>query len=348
MPALRSDLDRASRSVSHRCDRQYAAQTILTASTQLFAAPRGTPQFKTARAHIGVRLHAEEHRLGGQIHQATGITPVQGDRSGRAFAMNTGHLEETGRRRRVVRGRVEMESQKCTGSRFRPASSTEVSKLVGPTDRIAVEGGRKYLAVISRSSMSLLKDHRHSMHLVQGQLRSQAKPSYATGASNGLFTQSSFATKPCGLSNVLQRFEAPILDPCNSLMTRSKAEGMRRPTASKSNRNVTGSSRAQVGPRPRLPRIQYGGSVPKNDGVFSAANERGRMQRHGARNVETERHQDEMNRTKAICSCTIVYIRTPIEGQCDTNDAWIVVHIQSRRKKGQIEPKGVAEEAKTT
>jgi hypothetical protein len=38
-------------------------------------------------------------------------------------------------------------------------------------------------------------------------------PVYSTRSCNSLLTRFPFATKPCGLSNVLQRFKAPIIDP---------------------------------------------------------------------------------------------------------------------------------------
>ena len=38
-------------------------------------------------------------------------------------------------------------------------------------------------------------------------------PVYSTKSCNSLLTRYPFAMKPCGLSNVPQRFQAPILDP---------------------------------------------------------------------------------------------------------------------------------------
>ena len=79
-----------------------------------------------------------------------------------------------------------------------------------------------------------------------------------------------FATKPRGLSNVLNASRPLSSTLSHSVLKWSGAEGTRRPTASKSDRNVTGLSRAQVGTRPWLLHIQYGGPVPKNFDIISA------------------------------------------------------------------------------
>ena len=72
-----------------------------------------------------------------------------------------------------------------------------------------------------------------------------------------------------------------------------------------SSRRVTGSSRALIGFKPWLPRIQCGGLVPKNTGRFSAcATEVARVggpQRHDARTTDRAA-PGNYNRVKAICA----------------------------------------------
>ncbi|KAI0255377.1 hypothetical protein BJV78DRAFT_1151768 [Lactifluus subvellereus] len=127
------------------------------------------PQSKNAWRRIGqVDKFVEQLML--HQHDKDEVSKAS-ERRGRAFAMDTGQLEETGRR--------------------------------GRGDRVAVGGGRLVLdGSLKTQPGGFLEGRHHPMHEVQGHL-----------SRNSLLTRYPFATKPCGLSNVLQRFQAPILNP---------------------------------------------------------------------------------------------------------------------------------------
>jgi len=77
-----------------------------------------------------------------------------------------------------------------------------------------------------------------------------------------------FTTKPCGLGNVLQRFQAPVLGPQQQPPMAERSRGDKAAYGEQIQQNVTGSSRAQVGPKPGLLHIRYGGLVPENLAYF--------------------------------------------------------------------------------
>ncbi|KAH9079376.1 hypothetical protein EDB83DRAFT_2671075 [Lactarius deliciosus] len=104
-------------------------ETTLTASTQLFAAPRRAPQFRIAQVRVGARPRAGRHHRGEESSSNWYCTETRKTRCylvkggcGRAFAVSG-----TSSRRRVIADELYDEGwmrvpflRKCVGGSFRP------------------------------------------------------------------------------------------------------------------------------------------------------------------------------------------------------------------------------------
>jgi len=155
-------------------------KTTLTASTQLFAAPRRAPQFRIVQVHVKTRPRVDRYRRR-QSLQAPGTAPKRERRDvfffcqrgrGRAFAMH-GPVQGARSSRTICMTKDGCVCVICGSASAAASGRPEVREDVGDCsahdegqvtqhgsivvrlsvwDRVAVGGGRMYTAVIPRSS----------------------------------------------------------------------------------------------------------------------------------------------------------------------------------------------------
>ncbi|KAI9433944.1 hypothetical protein H4582DRAFT_2060608 [Lactarius indigo] len=252
-------------------------KTTLTASTQLFATPRRVSQFRVAQVRVKARPCAERY-LRGKNRRAPGTAPKRERRDlnlskgvWKSVHDNTSQLEETGRR---GHGCITKDGNVCLicGSASAAASGRpEVWEGIGDHGSQLGVGG-----CTRRGSQDPAEKPPQgpppSDALSPVPLGSQATPSHTTQhCSDAAMFIPIACFPPCRLSNVQERFQAPILAPLQQPLVVERSIGNEAAHGEQIQQKGHRVEQAQVGSKPWLPRIRGGGLVPKNTGISPLA-----------------------------------------------------------------------------
>ncbi|KAI0303370.1 hypothetical protein B0F90DRAFT_1667281 [Multifurca ochricompacta] len=241
----------------NRCDSQSATRTTLTTSKE--------PQFKGARRAWTCGYVQRGICQGRQCLRVTGTAPKRKTRfhngskgGGRWKSVYYGHYPDTGGGSSQT-DCMTKEGDVLRDCRSAPAAASHLpeprrhQRLLNPRAPICKGWGRSWgwenvPAAVPRSGSRLPQGPPPSDARVQGHLKAKRHPHtpsdhavarplsfllhtslcvpvHSTESSNNLLIPYPFATKPCGLSNVFQRFQAPVLAPLQQPPVTERSRG---------------------------------------------------------------------------------------------------------------------------